>query len=138
MADRKVLEHLLAQEKISRRDFLTYMSALGISATLTPALLATPAHAAKPKKGGRLRLGMAGGSTMDSLDPATIADAMPMNINWQIRNCLVEIDHKATSFLNWPKVGNLLRTLKNGYSNFAEMWNFTMAKPWKQTMWYFP
>ena len=37
---------------------------------------------------------MAGGSTTDSLDPATMTDAMAYNINWQVRNCLVEVDYK--------------------------------------------
>ena len=37
---------------------------------------------------------MAGGSTTDSLDPATMTDAMTYNINWQIRNCLVEVDYQ--------------------------------------------
>ena len=94
MSELKKLESLMTQGKITRRDFLARLSALGITTALSPALLTTPAHAVKRKKGGRLRLGMAGGSTTDSLDPATIPDAMPMNINWQIRNCLVEIDYK--------------------------------------------
>ncbi len=120
MADRKTLEHLLAQGKISRRDFLTRLSALGITAALSPAFFTSPAHAAKPKTGGRLRLGMAGGSTTDSLDPATIADAMPMNINWQIRNCLVEIDHK----------GNLIPELAETWESTpdAAQWTFKLRK----------
>jgi peptide/nickel transport system substrate-binding protein len=94
MSELKELESLLAQGKITRRDFLARLSALGITAAVSPALLATPARAATPRKGGRFRLGMAGGSTTDSLDPATITDAMGYNINWQLRNCLVEVDYK--------------------------------------------
>jgi peptide/nickel transport system substrate-binding protein len=95
MSELKKLESLLTKRKITRRDFLARLSALGIAATLSPTLLTTTARAAKPIKGGRLRLGMAGGSTTDSLDPATITDAMTYNINWQIRNCLVEVDYQS-------------------------------------------
>jgi peptide/nickel transport system substrate-binding protein len=94
MPDLKQLEHLLTRGKISRREFMTRVAALGLTAAVSPMLLATPVKAATPKKGGRLRLGMAGGSTTDSLDPATMTDAMGYNINWQLRNCLVEVDHK--------------------------------------------
>ena len=94
MSELKQLERLLTQGKITRRDFLARLSALGITATLSPAFLATPAKAATPQKGGRLKLGLAGGSTTDSLDPGTMTDAMAMSINWQVRNCLVEVDYK--------------------------------------------
>ena len=95
MSELKELESLLAQGKITRRDFLARLSALGIAAALSPTLLTKTVHAAKPVKGGRLRLGMAGGSTTDSLDPGTMTDAMAYNINWQIRNCLVEVDYES-------------------------------------------
>ena len=94
MPDLKQLEHLLTRGKITRREFIARLSALGLMASVSPALLATSAKAATPQKGGRLRLGMAGGSTTDSLDPATMTDAMTYNINWQVRNCLVEVDNK--------------------------------------------
>ena len=92
MSKLKELEDLLSQGKITRREFIARMSALGLTAALSPVLLSTPAHAAKPKKGGRLRIGVGGGSTTDSLDPGQIPDVMPQNINWSIRNNLVEVD----------------------------------------------
>ena len=87
------LEQLFKEGRISRRDFVKRMSALGLGALLTPALLSTPVLAGTPKKGGRLRLGSTGGSTSDSLDPAKLAAMMQWNISWQTRNNLVEIDH---------------------------------------------
>jgi len=84
------LERLLAEGKITRRDFMARLSALGITTLMVPALLPRIAKAELPQKGGRLRLGLAGGSTTDSLDSATITDAMMQNLNWQLRNCLVE------------------------------------------------
>ena len=120
MSEMKKLESLLTQGKITRRDFLACLSALGITAALSPAILATPARAAKPQNGGRLRLGMAGGSTTDSLDPATMTDAMAYNINWQIRNCLVEVDYK----------GNPMPELAENWeaSKDAVQWIFKLRK----------
>jgi len=89
------LESLLTGGKITRRDFITRVSALGLLAAASPALLSTPAKAATPKKGGRFRMGLSGASTTDSLDPATLEDIFPQTLNTQIRNRLVEIDHKS-------------------------------------------
>jgi peptide/nickel transport system substrate-binding protein len=75
MPDLKQLEDLFTRGKINRREFMTRVAALGLMAAVSPVLLASPVKAATPKKGGRLRLGMAGGSTTDSLDPATMTDA---------------------------------------------------------------
>jgi peptide/nickel transport system substrate-binding protein len=63
---------------------------------------------------------MAGGSTTDSLDPATMTDAMAYNINWQIRNCLVEIDNK----------GNPLPELAESWdsSTDAVRWTFKLRQ----------
>jgi peptide/nickel transport system substrate-binding protein len=120
MAELKALEHLPARGKISRRDFLTRRSALGITAALLPASFATPALAKKPRKGGRFRLGLGGGSTTDSLDPATITDVMAYNVNWQIRNCLTEVDDK----------GNILPELAESWDSLpdAKIWRFNLRK----------
>ena len=50
-----------------------------------------------PKKGGVLRLGMAGGSASDSLDPRTYADSIPIAYSLMIWNMLVEIDGKGNA-----------------------------------------
>jgi peptide/nickel transport system substrate-binding protein len=91
------LEDLLSQGRINRREFLVRLSALGFVAALLPSLPAASSWAATPKKGGRLRLGMAGGSTTDSLDPGTTDAAVNQNITWQLRNNLVEIDRKGNA-----------------------------------------
>jgi peptide/nickel transport system substrate-binding protein len=94
MSELKLLERLLTEGKITRREFMARVSALGLMAAVSPALLAASAKAATPKKGGRLRLGLAGSSTTDSLDPATITDAMARCVCWQLRNNLVEVDYQ--------------------------------------------
>lgn len=47
-----------------------------------------------PKKGSALRMGMAGGSPSDSLDPRTYADSIPIAYSLMFWNMLVEIDAK--------------------------------------------
>lgn len=90
----KELENLFTRGKITRREFLARVSALGLAAAVSPALLYSPAEASKPKRGGRLRAGCSGGSTTDSMDPATLTSTMNVFLDWQIRNNLVEIDYK--------------------------------------------
>ncbi len=88
------LEKMFIEGKISRREFLTRVSALGLTAALSPGLFPNFARAAAPKKGGRLRLSTPMGSASDSLDPATLTSAMPILISFQLRNCLVEINNE--------------------------------------------
>lgn len=120
MSKLKELEEMLSKGKISRREFLIRSSALGLTAALSPALLGTPAHAQTPKKGGRLRQGLGECSTTDSLDPAVIPAAMPRNIDWQVRNNLVEIDHK----------GNAIPELAESWEATpdAAKWTFKLRK----------
>ena len=120
MSQLKRLEDLLSKGSISRREFLKRASALGITAALSPALLATTTHADTPKKGGRLRVGCTGGNIADTLDPATLASTMPVFINFQLRNCLVEIDHK----------GNAIPELAESWESTpdAAQWIFKLRK----------
>ena len=115
------LERLLTKGKITRREFITRVSALGLTAALTPALLTTPARASIPKKGGRFRMGMGGGAMSDSLDSATINEVIVYNLNWQIRNNLVEIDYKgnpipelAESWESTPDAAKWIFKLRKG------------------------
>ena len=119
MTTLKELESLLSRGQISRREFLARMSALGLTAALSPVLSTTPARAV-PKKGGKLKLGLSGGSTTDDLDPATIADITPRHINWLLKNNLVEIDHK----------GNAVPELAESWepSSDAAQWTFKIRK----------
>ncbi len=67
------LEQLTAQAikgQLNRRDFMRRASALGIALPFAGALFSQSAMAETPKKGGTLILGLAGGATTDSLDPA--------------------------------------------------------------------
>jgi peptide/nickel transport system substrate-binding protein len=94
MSTLRELERLFARGKLSRREFLTRVSAIGLTAALSPAFLSTPARAATPKNGGRFRLGVGSGASSDSLDPGQLPSAAPQVVHMQLRNCLVELDYK--------------------------------------------
>ena len=87
-------EKLFAEGKISRRQFLARATALGLAAAVSPALLSRPAGAAVPKKGGHFIHAITGGSTTDTLDPATHTSSWNINVELQLRNCMVEIVDK--------------------------------------------
>ena len=74
---------------VSRRTMLQGAALLGAGAV--PLLGARPAAAAEePKKGGNLRIGIAGGSTGDSLDITTWTDSVTLVIGFALYNGLVE------------------------------------------------
>jgi peptide/nickel transport system substrate-binding protein len=95
----KHLEKLLIQGKITRREFLAHVSALGLMAAVSSACSRAKPVLLPPREGGvlpegGLRLGSAGNSTTDSLDAGTLSHTMPMICNQSLRSNLVEIDHK--------------------------------------------
>ena len=75
MKEVKLLENLLTNGKISRRQFIARMSALGLAAAVSPVFLNKPAQAATPKKGGHFKIGLPGGHTTDNLDPGNLDQA---------------------------------------------------------------
>lgn len=77
--------------QVSRRQFMSYALALGVSMTGASAVMQR-AEAATPKKGGRLRVGLTGGATSDILDPGQILDLYMINLQFgQLRNGLTEV-----------------------------------------------
>ncbi len=77
-----------------RRQVLVGAGAAGLGLR---ALGSTARAADAPKKGGTLRLGMAGGSASDSLDPRTYSDAIPIAIANQIFNAFIDIDEQGNA-----------------------------------------
>jgi peptide/nickel transport system substrate-binding protein len=78
--------------RITRRDFMGRAAALGMTTALASTMASGALRAAERKKGGKLRTALTGGSTGDSLDPATILDAYMIGVSFgQLRNCLTEI-----------------------------------------------
>jgi peptide/nickel transport system substrate-binding protein len=120
MSKLKKFESLLTEGKITRREFMAKVSALGLAAAVSPALLSTSADAATPKKGGRFRMGLTGGHTTDNLDPATLSDEWNYNSNWMFRNCLVEVDYKGNPI---PELAESWDATKD-----AATWTFKLRK----------
>jgi peptide/nickel transport system substrate-binding protein len=82
----------LKSGKLTRRAFLERATALGFSAAAATSLMSGTAHAAEPKKGGHLRVGVGHGSTTDSLDPATFENAFMSNgVGYAINNHIAEL-----------------------------------------------
>ena len=65
--------------QMTRRSFMSAALALGVSMTAASALL-NKVEAAPPKKGGRLRVGLTGGATTDTLDPGQILDLYMLHL----------------------------------------------------------
>lgn len=63
--------------QMSRREFAGRAAALGFSATAASSMFGSAVLAAGPKKGGTLRIGLGGGETTNSLDPALAASQVP-------------------------------------------------------------
>lgn len=120
MSTLKELELLLTRGTITRREFIARVTALGLAAAVSPALMRGTARASAPKKGGRFKIGITGGSTTDSMDPATLTSNMNQNVNWQIRNDLVEIDY------NFNAIPELAESWDS--TPDAKVWSFKLRK----------
>ncbi|WP_102225059.1 ABC transporter substrate-binding protein [Acidimangrovimonas sediminis] len=62
---------------LSRRAFLGRAAALGVTTIAAGTMLSDAARAAEPKKGGSLTMGLGGGNSTDTLDPALAASQVP-------------------------------------------------------------
>ena len=74
----------------TRREFMTRSLAMGISAAAAATMWGSVVNAA-PVKGGHLRLGLAGGSTTDTLDPSPWSDTFMVMLGYAVRGSLVEV-----------------------------------------------
>ena len=94
MRKMKELEKLMKSGEIDRREFLHRMSTLGAAGALSTLFANRAVFASTPKKGGRLRIGIADTSTTETLDPAKVLTISEIQLTMgQLRNNLVEIDH---------------------------------------------
>ena len=87
----KIIQSSFETGRITRREFMAGALAMGVSLTAASALM-NRVEAAAPKKGGRLRVGLTGGATTDSLDPGQILDLYMIHLLFgQVRNGLTEV-----------------------------------------------
>ncbi|WP_421578034.1 ABC transporter substrate-binding protein [Shinella sp. M31] len=99
---------------LNRREFLGAAAAFGAAMTLSPGgiLMPTSALAAdEPKRGGNLKLGMNGGATSDTLDPAGYSASVLFVVGRLWGDTLVESD---------PKTGAALPSLATSWEPSAD------------------
>ncbi len=106
--------------RVSRRRFMEYVIATGVTVPVATSLWSTHVAAATPKKGGTFRVGLHDGNTSDSLDPATTESVYMIQTNHAIRSYLTEITEKNTlgpdAATSWEA------------SDDASEWTFKLAK----------
>ncbi|MDW4499831.1 ABC transporter substrate-binding protein [Sulfitobacter sp. D35] len=86
----------VAKGLMTRREFVGRAAALGVTAAAANAMLATGARAQDPVKGGTLKLGMAGGESTSSLDPALAASEVPIMNLRNFGDTLVNVNKDGT------------------------------------------
>lgn len=80
-----------AMGRISRREFLGRAAAVGVTAAAANTMLAEAVRAAGPQKGGTIHMGLQGGATTDSLDPALAANQVALSVTRLWGEPLVEL-----------------------------------------------
>ncbi len=85
------LERAARDGRVSRREFLSQATALGLTLAAASTLADKAALAATPKKGGSFRVALDDGNTTDSMDPATYESTFQITMAHTHRNYLTEI-----------------------------------------------
>ena len=85
-----LLSGMLSSRRATRRDFMVGATALGLSAAAASSPLVDGGQAA-PKTGGHMKIGIGGGATSDSLDPATFDATFMITTGNSFRNNVTEI-----------------------------------------------
>ena len=112
---------LLAKGAMNRRAFLGRAAALGVTALSANMLLTTASQSATPKKGGTLKIGINGGGSTDSLDPALAASQTPFHLNRMFGEPLLEM---------LPSGDGVEPRLATAFSSNADatVWTFAIRK----------
>ncbi|MDB4073294.1 ABC transporter substrate-binding protein [Ascidiaceihabitans sp.] len=74
----KLLSTKVTAGTMTRREFMSKAAALGVTAAVASTMLADAAYAAGPVKGGTFRMGIQGGESTNSQDPATWSSDVPI------------------------------------------------------------
>ncbi|MFN0191155.1 MAG: ABC transporter substrate-binding protein [Aestuariivirga sp.] len=116
----EMLKGLAAKGKVSRRDFMQFAIAAGITAAAADRMFVTAARA-EPKKGGTIKIGLGHGATTDTLDPGLYPDQFTGTALWgTLANSLTEVDAK----------GNITPDLAESFepADGAKKWVFKLRK----------
>lgn len=109
-----------ASFKLNRRGFLQGSALVGLSAA-GGGFLAGPARAQEPKRGGNLRMGIGGGASADTLDPAMATATVAFVIAHCWGDTLIESD---------PQTGEAVPSLAESWSPSADarQWTFKIRQ----------
>ena len=90
----ELIEHMTAdgrRGRISRRNFIQFAVAAGMTVSSASALWSSGVLAATPKKGGKFRLGSHDGNTSDTHDPGTYVTFSTIQLAHTFRSYLTQI-----------------------------------------------
>ena len=111
---------LVAQGRVSRRDFMQLALAAGLTAAAANTLFVRAARA-EPKKGGTFKIGIGHGATTDTLDPATWTNGFQFDMSIGVFGAqLTHIDQKTSI------VPHLAETIEP--ADGANKWVFKLRK----------
>ena len=85
------IKRLLEDKRLTRREFLGYTSAMGLSVSAAGALWSGRALADTPKRGGHMRCGLNDANTIDSLDSTQYNATTMIVVSRSIRDSLVDV-----------------------------------------------
>ncbi|WP_292326121.1 ABC transporter substrate-binding protein [Mesorhizobium sp.] len=93
------LQQQFVDRKISRREFVGRVGALGLAAATATSLisLGTQARAQTPRSGGRLKLGWYTSSASDTLRPGRMSSTTDFLRAWQVGSNLIRYSRKMTA-----------------------------------------
>ena len=91
MKKRNEIERMLGDRNLTRREFLGYTSAMGISVAAAGTLWSGHALANMPKRGGHLRCGLNDANTIDSLDSTQYNATTMIVVSRSIRDSIVDV-----------------------------------------------
>jgi len=120
MHDLSSMTRLAAKGKVSRREFVQFAVAAGLTVAAAETMFVTAVRA-EPKRGGVCRIGLAHGSTTDTLDPGNYLDTFTqVAFSGAMSNYLVEVDAK----------GNIVPELAESYeaSDDLKTWVFKLRQ----------
>jgi trimethylamine--corrinoid protein Co-methyltransferase len=137
MTKLKTLEDLLNKGKITRRDFLARMSALGLTAAVSPMLEISPARAETPKRGGRLKLASHSGQTTEVLDITRIMDIMAQMVKRTVNGISVKDETLAVDVIKEIGIGKDYLSHDSTYRHMrtlsaSRIFDRTMREQWEQ------
>ena len=85
------IKQILTSDNVSRRDFMAFTGALGLTSVVGASLWSNKAMAAGPKRGGHLVAGLNDANTVDTLDSTQYNATTMIVISRSFRDSIVDV-----------------------------------------------